>query len=53
MLLKIAKRLIEGITLAGAVLLPSAVESHILFGVAGVVLLVIFCLEQEAWEGGV
>ena len=46
------RKLIEAVTLMGALFLPSGIESSIWCGVLGVILLVLFGLEVNAWEGG-
>lgn len=45
--------LVEAATVGAAVFLASGIDSSILCGIAGVVLLVIFGMELNVWEGGI
>jgi len=51
--MKTVKKLIEGVTIMGAILLASGVDSSILCGIGAVILLKIFSEEIRLWEGGV
>lgn len=51
--MKSVKNLIEGITILGAILLASGIESNLLCGVGSVLLLELFRQEIRLWEGGV